>query len=154
MSNDAIVLLKEDHKHVKQLFRQLEQHKDEGGEAIAGIARQICEELTTHAAIEEEIFYPLARRTVEEEELVLEADEEHAVAKHLIEEVEQLDPNDEHFVAKCIVLKDMVLHHIDEEESEMFPQMREALGRTRLQEIGSEIATRKQQLMREPQTIG
>lgn len=153
MSNDAIVLLKEDHKKVKQLFRQLEQRKDEGGEAIADLAMEICNELTVHAAIEEEIFYPLARKNVSEEMIILEADEEHHVAKVLIEEIQQMEPSNEHFVAKCIVLKEMVTHHIEEEEGEMFPQVREALGRARLQEIGEQMATRKKQLMKEPQAI-
>lgn len=153
MSNDAIVLLKEDHKKVKQLFRQVEQRKDDGGEAIADLAREICDELTVHAAIEEEIFYPAARKVVDEELLLLEADEEHHMVEVLIEEIQQLEPTHEHFVAKNIVLMDMVKHHIEEEEGELFPQVREALGRTRLQEIGEEMLARKKQLQREPQTL-
>ena len=153
MSNDAIVLLKEDHKRVKQLFKQLEQKKDEGGEAIADLAAEICEELIVHAAIEEEIFYPAARKVVDEELLLLEADEEHHMVDVLISEIQKLDPTHEHFVAKNIVLMDMVKHHIEEEEGELFPQVREALGRARLQEIGEEMLTRKKQLMKEPQVL-
>lgn len=153
MSNDAIVLLKEDHKKVKQLFKQLESKKDESGEAIASLSQEICDELIVHAAIEEEIFYPAARKVVDEELLLLEADEEHHMVEVLIQEIQQLDPTHEHFVAKNIVLMDMVKHHIEEEEGEMFPQVREALGRARLQEIGEEMLARKKQLMRAPQTL-
>jgi hemerythrin superfamily protein len=154
MSNDAIVLLKEDHKKVKALFRQLEQRKDDAGPVVADLTTSICNELLVHAAIEEEIFYPLARKNVQEELVLLEADEEHHMVDVLIKEIQVLEPTHEHFIAKCIVLKDMVLHHIEEEEGEIFPQVREAVGRARLQEIGEQMMTRKKQLQQEPMLIG
>ena len=151
MSNDAIVLLKEDHKTVKQLFREIEKRKEDGGEAIADLAKQVCLELLVHAQVEEEIFYPLARQSLDDELMILEADEEHHIAELLVQEIIALEPTDEHYVAKCIVLKEMVEHHIEEEETEMFPKMREELGRAQLQEIGEQMLARKEQLTKELQ---
>lgn len=130
---DAIVMLKEDHKRVKQLFRKLEGHD-------LSVIPKICAELTIHAEIEEKVFYPAIRGEVEALD-VNEAYEEHHVAKVLIRELEKMSPKAERYEAKAVVLMEMVRHHIDEEEGELFPDVREALGRNRLKEIGAEMET-------------
>jgi hemerythrin superfamily protein len=131
---DAIVMLREDHKEVEALFKKLE--KDD-----LTVVPDICAALTQHAFIEEQVFYPAVRREVDDTlDEVLEAIEEHHVVKMLIGELEGLSPSDGTYKAKATVLMEMVRHHVEEEEGEMFPQVRDALGRKRLQEIGSEMA--------------
>lgn len=146
MSRDAIALLKEDHKTVKQMFRRLEKMKDDPGEEMEKLVGEICQELLVHAKVEEEMLYPMARETLDEELDVLEANEEHHVVEVLIGELLGMDSSDERYVAKAIVLKELVEHHIEEEEDEMFPEIREHLGRKELQEIGARIEDRKKEL--------
>ena len=134
---DAIVMLREDHKTVESLFKRLE--KDD-----LSVVPDICAALTQHAFIEEEVFYPSVRAEVEGTlDDVLEAVEEHHLVKVLISELENLDPTDETYKAKATVLMELVRHHVEEEEGEMFPQVREALGRKRLGEIGEVMETAK-----------
>lgn len=142
---DGIVLLKEDHKAVKRLFREFEKtHKDAEPAAKRALVDKMIKELTTHAFIEETIFYPAARAEVSEtDEHVLESVEEHHVVAWLLSELTKLDPSDETFDAKVTVLIENVEHHADEEEQEMFPEVRKALGRNRLQELGEEMAAAK-----------
>jgi hemerythrin superfamily protein len=138
---DGIVLLKEDHKTVKRLFREFEKtHKDASSEAKRKLVDQILHELTVHAFIEETIFYPAARAEVPDTtEHVLESVEEHHVVAWLCSELRTLDPADETFDAKVTVLIENVEHHAKEEEDEWFPQVREALGRKRLTELGEQM---------------
>lgn len=135
---DAIVLLKEDHKRVKGLFKKLKAHD-------VSVVPDICAELTVHAEIEEKIFYPAIRECVEALD-VNEAYEEHHVAKVLIAELESMSPDDEAYEAKAVVLMEMVEHHVEEEEGELFPDVREAFGRNRLQELGAELEAMKADL--------
>lgn len=137
-STDAIVLLKNDHKAVKQLFKKLKGHD-------TSVVPDMCWELTVHTEIEERVFYPAIRECIEMLD-VNEAYEEHLVAKRLIADLEQMSPEDETYEAKAVVLMEMVEHHIEEEETEMFPDVREAFGRTRLQEIGAELQRMKDEL--------
>ena len=131
---DAIVMLRDDHKAVEQLFKKLE--RDD-----LTVVPEICAALTRHARIEEKVFYPAVRREVDDTaDDVLEAVEEHHVVKMLISELDALTPADETYKAKATVLMEMVRHHIEEEEGEMFPEVRHALGRKRLTEIGDEMA--------------
>ena len=138
---DGIVLLKEDHKKVKKLFREFEKtHKKASDADKRALVDSILHELTTHAYIEETIFYPAARAEVPEtDEHVLESVEEHHVVAWLCSELKNLDPSDETFDAKVSVLIENVEHHADEEEQEWFPKVREALGRKRLSELGEEM---------------
>ncbi len=127
---DAIVMLRDDHAAVEKLFKKLES-------GDLGVVPRICDELETHAEIEEEVFYPSVRAEVQDQDdEVLEAVEEHHVVKLLIAELRELDASDETYKAKATVLMENVRHHIEEEEGEMFPAVRSALGRKRLQEIG------------------
>lgn len=142
---DGIVLLKEDHKTVKRLFREFEKtHKKTTPQAKQALVEKIIKELTTHAYIEETIFYPAAREQVPEtEEHVLESVEEHHVVAWLLSELQRLDPSDETYDAKVAVLIENVEHHADEEEKEWFPEVRKALGRNRLAELGEQMAAAK-----------
>jgi len=142
---DGIVLLKEDHKTVKRLFRQFEKtHKDASPEAKRTLVDTIVKELTTHAFIEETIFYPAARDGVPETaDHVLESVEEHHVVAWLMSELVRLDTADETFDAKVAVLIESVEHHVEEEENQWFPEVRKALGRNRLAELGEQMAAAK-----------
>ncbi|MEV6648545.1 hemerythrin domain-containing protein [Amycolatopsis sp. NPDC051371] len=140
MSTDAIVLLKNDHKTVEKLFKEFEKAGDEAYGEKRRIADSIIEELTVHAYIEEEIFYPAAREAVPEtKDHVLESVEEHHVVVWMLSELLALDPHDETFDAKVTVLTENVRHHVEEEEDEWFPDVRSAMGRKQLQELGQRM---------------
>ncbi|MEU8271784.1 hemerythrin domain-containing protein [Sphaerisporangium sp. NPDC049002] len=141
---DAIVLLKDDHKTVEKLFKQFEKAGERAYKEKRQIVDQIIHELTTHAYIEEEIFYPEARQDVPETtDHVLESVEEHHVVVWMLSELKDLDPEDERYDAKVTVLIENVRHHVEEEEEEWFPQVREAMGRKKLQELGERMEKAK-----------
>ena len=144
MSQDAIVMLKADHKEVRGLFREFQ--KASTTPARKGkLVEQIIELLTVHTYIENEVMYPRVRELLPElEDDVLESYEEHHVADVLVVELAAMKPTDERFDAKTTVLIENVTHHMDEEEQDWFPKVREGLGRKALQEIGEELlAARK-----------
>jgi hemerythrin superfamily protein len=143
---DAIALLTADHKSVKGLFQAFEKIKDrkDSQDEKAELVQRICSELTVHATIEEEIFYPAVREAVDEDDLMDEAEVEHASAKDLISQLESSSPDDDRFDAKVTVLGEMIDHHVKEEEGEMFPKARKAID---VHEIGAELATRKAELI-------
>ncbi|MEA2343655.1 MAG: hypothetical protein QOF63_1824 [Thermoanaerobaculia bacterium] len=146
---DAIALLKEDHKKVKGLFADLEKSSMRGGPRAQKLVAQIDKELTIHTTIEEEIFYPAFRdavRSKDDKKMYYEAKEEHHVVKLVLPEVKEGGMAVEEFAAKCKVLKELVEHHADEEEKEMFPEARKALSRPELQELGDRMAARKKEL--------
>jgi hemerythrin superfamily protein len=125
---DAIEMLKTDHKQVKALFKEFEEiHQDEENDGRKSeIVKQICAALTIHAQIEEEIFYPAVRDVIDDDDLMDEAEVEHAEAKALITQLEAMDTEDDYYDAKVTVLGEQVDHHITEEEKEMFPQIQKA----------------------------
>ncbi len=145
----AIELLEADHDEVKELFEQYEALLED--EAPVGdreeLAQQICTMLTVHAAIEEEILYPAAREVIESQRLVEEALVEHNAARQLVTEIEQMSASDAQFDAKVCVLGEYVRHHIEEEEHELLPQLADA--GLDLDELGEQLAERKQELMAE-----
>ncbi|MFB9253594.1 hemerythrin domain-containing protein [Sphaerisporangium melleum] len=148
---DAIVLLKDDHKTVEKLFKQFEKAGDDAYKEKRQIVDQIIHELTTHAYIEEEIFYPMARQDVPAtEDHVLESVEEHHVVVWMLSELKDLDPKDERFDAKVTVLMENVRHHVEEEEQEWFPKVREAMGRNELQEVGERMEKAKAEAPDDP----
>jgi hypothetical protein len=148
---DAIALLIEDHKKVQAMFKAFEKLKEDeaSDEEKAEIVQQTCQELTVHAEIEEEIFYPAARNALDEEDadLLDEAEVEHASAKDLIEQLEVMEPGDELYDAKFTVLGEYINHHIKEEQDELFPKVRKT--DLDIQELGADLAERKQELMAE-----
>ncbi len=126
--NDAVTLLDDDHIDVKKLFDQFKKMAEEGGKTVARkeLALRICQELSVHMALEEEIFYPQVRDALGEkhEDLLDEAEVEHAGAKHLIEQIEAMGADEPLFDAKVIVLSEYIEHHVGEERDEMFPKAR------------------------------
>jgi hemerythrin superfamily protein len=148
---DAITLLKQDHKTVKQLFAQFDKAGDNAFARKREIVDKLIQELSTHAAIEEQFFYPAARGAVPETDAeILESLEEHHIVKWTLSELEDLDPKAERFDAKVTVLKESVLHHIKEEEAELFPQVRAVMGRKDLQELGAKLEQAKETAPRRP----
>src|SRR4051812_24771461 len=140
MSTDAIVLLKQDHKEIRKLFREFELAGEGARKRKGQLVDRILEALTVHTYIENECMYPEVRKLLPDlEEDVLESYEEHHVADVLCMELATMSPDDEHFDAKVTVLIENVTHHIDEEEHDWFPKVREGLGRNQLQEIGARM---------------
>jgi hemerythrin superfamily protein len=143
---DAIKLLTQDHKEVEGLFRQFEKAGDRAFKTKQGLVAKMIEELTIHTEIEEEIFYPAVKSKVgAAKDEVLESVEEHHVVGLLIEEIKTLDPEDEAFDAKVTVLIENVRHHKDEEEQEMFPEVRRGLSKEELDSLGQQLEQLKQQ---------
>jgi hemerythrin superfamily protein len=142
---DALTLLKNDHKTVEKLFKRFEKAEKSGGEDRKAIVDEVVRELSMHAAIEEQVFYPAVREGVEEaEDVVLEGLEEHHIVKWTLSELDGMSADHERFNAKMAVLMEGVRHHVEEEEGEMFPKVRSALGRKRLGEIGALMEQAKQ----------
>jgi hemerythrin superfamily protein len=140
MARDAIVMLKEDHKRVKALFRDFRKAGDNAEATKARLVDKILEELTVHTYIENEGMYPTVRKLVPAlEGDILESLEEHHVADLLCMELALMSPENSHFEAKVTVLMENVEHHIEEEEGEWFPKVRENLGRKELQDIGAQM---------------
>lgn len=151
MSTDAIVLLKEDHKAVRKLFRDFRTAGDNAKVTKGRLVKEIIEALTVHTYIENEVMYPRVRKLVPEvEDDILESYEEHHVADVLCAELAFMSPHDERFDAKTTVLIESVTHHIDEEEEEWFPKVRAALGRKELQEIGAALLEAREKAPRTP----
>ena len=140
MSTDAIVLLKQDHKEMRTLFRRFEATGEDASKRQAGIVDKIIEALTVHTYIENECMYPEVRALLPDlGEDVLESYEEHHVADVLCAELAALGPDDDRFHAKTMVLIESVTHHMDEEEQDWFPKVRAGLGRKQLQELGDRM---------------
>jgi len=142
---DAIALLRADHRKVQDLFDQFD--KARGNDRKAELAHEICSELKVHAQIEEEIFYPAARGALKEQDLIDEAAVEHASAKDLIAQIEQAQAGDGLFDAKVIVLGEYIKHHVKEEHNELFPKLKKT--KLDLKALGEQLAERKEALMAE-----
>ncbi len=142
---DAIKLLKDDHREVKKWFKDYEKLEEDSEKQE--LAQKICLALTVHTRIEEEIFYPAARGGIDDDDLLDEAEVEHASAKALIEQILSMKPGDDLYDAKVTVLGEYVEHHVEEEESEMFPECRDA--DLDLKGLGAQMAKRKAELMKE-----
>jgi hemerythrin superfamily protein len=137
---NAIALLKADHRAVEELFHQLEV-KSRGKKPLI---EKLVHELSIHSAIEEEIFYPAVRKSVPGAQgQVLESLEEHNVVKWELSALASMNEGDERFGAKLKVLKDMVLHHVDEEEHELFPKVRQAMDGAKLNQLGESLERAK-----------
>lgn len=146
---DAITLLTRDHEKVKALFEQFGNltGSEAGDQEKTELVHKICNELTVHARIEEEIFYPAVREAIDEGDLMDEALVEHTGAKALIAQLEEMSPGDELYDAKVTVLGEQIQHHVEEEEGEMFPKANEAKVDTAA--LGAEMTARKSELLDE-----
>ncbi|HWT54732.1 MAG TPA: hemerythrin domain-containing protein [Rhodocyclaceae bacterium] len=143
---NVIQLLQEDHRKVQKLFKEFEKHAGQGDEpGKVEIAEQICMELKVHTQIEEEIFYPALYDAFDEPDLVDEAVVEHASAKELIEQIEDMVGSDDLYDAKVKVLGEYVNHHIEEEEKEIFPKAKKC--GLDLEGLGESMVFRKDELM-------
>ena len=142
-------MLTADHKEVKQMFKAYDQLVDDAadGDEKQVLAEQICAALLAHATAEEEIFYPAARAAIEEQDLLDEAEVEHAGAKDLVAQIKAMDPADQLYDAKVKVLGELIDHHVKEEEGDLFPKVKKA--KLDLQMLGKQIAARKEELLAE-----
>ena len=145
--SNAIELLKHDHREVESMFKQFD--AEDASRSKAEMAQHICLSLIVHSEIEEELFYPAAKRALEDEgrDLVAEAKVEHMSLKRLIDDISGSSPGDELFEARMTVLKEYVKHHVHEEEHELMPQVKRA--DIDLEALGSRLQERKQALIEE-----
>jgi len=145
---DALDLLKKDHDDVEALFKDYEMLAEGDGDSgdRRALSTQICGMLAVHAMIEEEIFYPAARKAGVDADLLDEADIEHGAAKQLIAEIGAADASDSHYDARVQVLGEQIRHHVKEEESELFPACRKA--GMNMEGLGARLQKRKDQLLR------
>lgn len=145
----AIEMLVADHQTVDELFKRYESEKESDDDTKRAIAQRICGELTVHATVEEELFYPWLRENLDDDdmEMVEEAQVEHQTAKDLIAQLEGATEIDEIYDAKVKVLSEYIKHHVKEEEEEIFPEV--ADEKEALDELGQEMMARKMELMEE-----
>jgi hemerythrin-like domain-containing protein len=142
---EAISMLIEDHQKVQKMFKTFERTDDQ--QKQEQLATAICNELTVHTQLEEQLLYPAAREALEEADLVDEATVEHQVAKDLIEKIRQSRPHDEEYCALVTVLGEYVNHHIEEEHKELFPQMKKT--QIDFAALGEEMQQKKRELLSE-----
>jgi hemerythrin superfamily protein len=150
---NAITLLKDDHKTVEDLFKRFQKLGPRAVKSKQDLVERIIRELSIHAAIEEMLFYPAIREAAEDAELgdtVLESLEEHHIVKWVLSELDGMSPEHERFDAKMTVLIENVRHHVEEEEQELFPQVKELFDRRRLDELGEAMAKAKKTVPTHP----
>lgn len=139
---DAIELLKQDHKKVEKIFADMDK-KD----ARAKLFPELDRELSVHAEIEEKIFYPASKEAEPTRDLVLESIEEHKQIKMVLADLEQADKSTDVWAAALKVLKEDVMHHVGEEEDELFPKVRKVLSKQQLEDLGRRMEELKMQLL-------
>jgi len=142
-AKDATALLRADHKQVNDLFEEYESARTNTRKKA--LVAEICKELSIHAQIEEEIFYPAVKKALKDKELIPEATVEHATLKDLIAQVEGVEPDGEMFDAKVKVMAEYVKHHVKEEQNEIFPKAK--ASKLDLIALGQQLAQRKAELM-------
>jgi hemerythrin superfamily protein len=146
--DDAISLLLADHREVKAMFKQFEALKESGSSRDKQqLVQRLCAALTIHAQLEEELFYPAVREAIDDDDLMDEADVEHASAKVLIAQLERSHPDDELYDARVTVLGEQIDHHVKEEETQMFPRAKKAVDTAAL---FVSMQARKKELERSP----
>ena len=142
---DAFELLKKDHEKVAEIFEKLEETTERGVKTREELFERLQKELEVHSKVEEQIFYPAIKEAEETHEITLEAYEEHAVVKTLLEELAS-DPKDtEEWTAKLKVLRENVEHHVDEEEGEMFKGARQVLSDEQVESLGARMEAAKRE---------
>jgi len=154
---NAIQLLKEDHRKVRALLAELESTTPRGVKKRSQLLETIAKELRVHAKIEEEIFYPAFKAAGEksdDDKMYFEALEEHRAAGELVlPDLERTEPGSDRFSGRAKVLKELVEHHADEEEKEMFPRARKLLSAAELNALGAQMLARKSELMSAPEGL-
>jgi hemerythrin superfamily protein len=141
---DAISVLIDDHRTVDELFKRFEKTTDRAVKTRAELVEKMLRELSIHASVEEQLFYPRVRAAGEKiQDEVLEGLEEHHVIKQLLAEIEKMQPEAGRFEAKVTVLIENVRHHVKEEEGEMFPRVRKAMDAEELVELGEGLLALK-----------
>jgi hemerythrin superfamily protein len=148
-STDAIVLLRKDHTTVRRLLRELAKTEADEVDRRKSLLDEIATEVEIHASIEEEVFYPAFHAKAEkgeDEKLFYEAALEHDLVHKVLPLLQKTDPASEKFSARAKVLKDLVEHHAEEEENELFPRVRELMDRGELQDLGARLKSRKAEL--------
>lgn len=139
---DAIQLLKDDHQKVEKIFSSMERKENR-----QRLFPELDRELTVHATIEEQIFYPAAKEAEPTRDLVLESIEEHKQIKMVLADLEQTDKTTDEWGAALKVLKEDVMHHVGEEEDELFPKVKKILSKDQLDDLGTRMEELKMQLM-------
>src|SRR3954469_14797836 len=142
---DVIRLLKEDHRKVKKMLKDLEATSESEAGKRTDLFAEIQHELKLHELVEEEIVYPAFREKSKLKDIVLEGYEEHHVVDLIMDEISAEPVTDETWAAKVKVMQENVEHHVEEEEEKMFPQARKLFSEEDLEELGSRVAARKQQ---------
>lgn len=143
---NAIELLKQDHKEVEAMFKSYDNLTDRSKSSKKALADQICDALLVHTQIEEEIFYPAVREAIKDDDLMDEALVEHFSAKELIGEIKQMNADEDLFDAKVKVLSEQIEHHVEEEESEMFPKV--SKSKIDLEMLCSQMMERKEEVQK------
>jgi len=136
---DAIQLLRKDHRAVEKLFKDFERTGPKAKHTRKRLVKKMVEELSLHAQLEEQLFYPAVQEATKESDPVLKAMEEHDLVKVLLEQLQTMSPEEDRFDAKVAVLMQNVREHVEEEEREIFPKLREALKRAQLEELGTRL---------------
>jgi hemerythrin superfamily protein len=145
---DALSLLTEDHAHVMELFAEFHELVSSGSDdddRRGELVEMICQELTAHAQVEEEIFYPAARNVLADDEILDEATAEHADAKDLIAQLQSMSPSDAEYDRTVQLLHQGIDHHVQQEEGELFPRLRRS--ELDLLELGERLDQRKEELL-------
>ena len=141
---DAFTLLKNDHEKVAGLLEKIDATTERAAKGREDLFTQLKNELDVHARIEEEILYPVLEEYDETRDISLEAYEEHALVKQLLEELASAPKDDEHWTAKFTVLKENIEHHVEEEEGEMFKKARKVLSEDDIEQLGERLQEAKQ----------
>jgi hemerythrin superfamily protein len=136
---DAIQLLRKDHRTVEKLFKDFEKTGAKAKHTRKRLVKKMVEELSLHAQLEEQLFYPAVQEATKESDAVLKAMEEHDLVKVLLQQLQTMSPEEDRFDAKVAVLMQNVREHVEEEEGEIFPKLREALKRAQLEELGTRL---------------
>jgi len=147
---DILSLIEADHRKVEELFDQFEELE---GKKAQECFKQIYKELTLHARVEELVFYPALREYEEMEGYIEEAESEHNSVKILLEQMKSLKPSDSEFETKMTHLQESVMHHVEEEEDEIFEAVRSAMDEAELEELGQEFQTTKTKIESEVEAL-
>jgi len=148
---NAIGYLENQHREVETLFGKIEKLGENRGREKKALFLELARKLDHHAKIEERIFYPEGKEV--DEDTTLEAYEEHDVVRSLIRKIKKTGPNDESFLARVTVLKEIVEHHVEEEEEEYFPKCEKAFGEEKLEELGTELEAAFDKLESQPSLV-